>query len=148
MNLFNEIKADYEAELAKTLTEEEREVVLEQLHARSAPKVLALARHNGGIYNKAAQFVASLQGGAGDKGVPKAYVQALAVLTDGAPFKSFTVMETVCVCVCVCQYTHRNTHSHSHSHIRTLGTLCHDVNKYFVYISHVIAWRGRNGWIS
>jgi len=109
MNLFNEIKADYEAELAKTLTEEEREVVLEQLHARSAPKVLALARHNGGIYNKAAQFVASLQGGAGDKGVPKAYVQALAVLTDGAPFKSFTVMETVCVCVCVSVHTQKHT---------------------------------------
>ncbi len=49
--------------------------------------MLELARNNGGIYNKAAQFVASLQGGAGDKGVPKAYVEALAVLTDGAPFK-------------------------------------------------------------
>ena len=97
MNLFNEIKADYEAELSKASTDDEREQVLEQLHERSAPKVLALARNNGGIYNKAAQFVASLQGGAGDKGVPKAYVKALAVLTDGAPFKDFSAMEPVLV---------------------------------------------------
>jgi aarF domain-containing kinase len=97
MNLFNEVKADYEAELAKVTTEDERNLVLEQLHKRSAPKVLALARNNGGIYNKAAQFVASLQGGAGDKGVPKAYVKALAVLTDGAPFRSFAEMEPVLV---------------------------------------------------
>jgi len=97
MNLFNELKADYDTELAKVHTEEETAAVLEALHERSAPKVLALARNNGGIYNKAAQFVASLQGGAGDKGVPKAYVQALAVLTDGAPFKDFAVMEPVLV---------------------------------------------------
>lgn len=97
MNLFNEIKADYETELAKCTTDAETETVLEKLHERSAPKVLALARNNGGIYNKAAQFVASLQGGAGDKGVPAAYVKALAVLTDGAPFKEFSVMEEVLV---------------------------------------------------
>lgn len=95
MNLFNEIKADYEAELSKVSTDDDRAAVLEDLHQRSAPKVLALARNNGGIYNKAAQFVASLQGGAGDKGVPKAYVKALAVLTDGAPFKDFSAMEAV-----------------------------------------------------
>jgi hypothetical protein len=34
MNLFNEIKADYEAQLVQTHTEEEREVVLEQLRTR------------------------------------------------------------------------------------------------------------------
>ncbi len=67
MALFNEIKGDYETTLSKATSEQEREAALEQLHARSAPKVLALARNNGGIYNKAAQFVASLQGGAGDK---------------------------------------------------------------------------------
>ena len=97
MNLFNEIKADYESELSRVSTDAEREAVLDQLHERSAPKVLALARNNGGIYNKAAQFVASLQGGAGDKGVPRAYVKALAVLTDGAPFKDFSAMEPVLV---------------------------------------------------
>ena len=34
---------------------------------RGAAAALAVARANGGIYNKAAQFIASLQGGAGDK---------------------------------------------------------------------------------
>ncbi|EKX38188.1 hypothetical protein GUITHDRAFT_53943, partial [Guillardia theta CCMP2712] len=67
------------------------------LHARSAEKCLLLAQENGGIYNKAAQFVASLQGGAGDKGVPMAYVKTLRVLTDRAPFRPFKFMETVLV---------------------------------------------------
>ena len=40
---------------------------LEPVHERSARKCLDLARTNGGIYNKAAQFVASLQGGAGEQ---------------------------------------------------------------------------------
>ena len=34
-----------------------------------------------GIYIKAAQFVASLQGGAGDHGIPKEYVRVLQVIT-------------------------------------------------------------------
>jgi Na+/H+-translocating membrane pyrophosphatase len=45
---------------------------MQQIHVRSATKCLELVRTNGGIYTKAAQFVASLQGGAGDKGIPKA----------------------------------------------------------------------------
>jgi predicted unusual protein kinase regulating ubiquinone biosynthesis (AarF/ABC1/UbiB family) len=35
--------------------------------------------------------------GAGDKGVPKTFVKTLAVLTDSAPFKPFSVMRPVLV---------------------------------------------------
>ena len=59
----------------------------------TAQECLELAKQNGGIYNKAAQFVASLQGGAGDAGIPKAYIEALAVLTDKAPFRPFEDMD-------------------------------------------------------
>jgi predicted unusual protein kinase regulating ubiquinone biosynthesis (AarF/ABC1/UbiB family) len=41
------------------------------------------------------QFVASLQGGAGDKGIPKAYVDVLRVLTDAAPYHEFGEMNEV-----------------------------------------------------
>eukprot|EP00960_Hanusia_phi_P011912 347050-Hanusia_phi.AAC.3 len=93
--LFDEIYADYTQSLQGVDDEDKRKRVLEDLHARSAEKCLLLAQENGGIYNKAAQFVASLQGGAGDKGVPMAYVKTLRVLTDRAPFRPFKFMETV-----------------------------------------------------
>ena len=63
------------------------EEAYERTHRLMADECLKLAQSHGGIYNKAAQFVASLQGGAGDKGIPKAYIEALKVVTDKAPFK-------------------------------------------------------------
>lgn len=71
----------------------EREAAKERVHEQIAAECLTLAKQNGGIYNKAAQFVASLQGGAGDAGIPKAYVEALSVLTDKAPFRPFEDMD-------------------------------------------------------
>jgi aarF domain-containing kinase len=71
----------------------EREAAKEALHVSTAQECLELAKQNGGIYNKAAQFVASLQGGAGDAGIPKAYIEALAVLTDQAPFRAFADLD-------------------------------------------------------
>jgi aarF domain-containing kinase len=71
----------------------ERVAAMEALHVSTAQECLELAKQNGGIYNKAAQFVASLQGGAGDAGIPKAYIEALAVLTDKAPFRPFEDMD-------------------------------------------------------
>ena len=95
MSVFNEVKADYEASLANISEPARRAQVLREVHARSAPKALKLARDNGGLYNKAAQFVASLQAGAGDRGIPKEYVDALSVLTDRAPGKPFAEMAPV-----------------------------------------------------
>lgn len=54
-----------------------------------------MARANGGIYIKAAQFVASMQGGGGDKVVPRAFVDILRVLTDQAPSRSFADVDIV-----------------------------------------------------
>ena len=71
----------------------EREKAKHETHVSIAAECLALARANGGIYNKAAQFVASLQGGAGDAGIPKPYIEALSVLTDKAPFRPFEDMD-------------------------------------------------------
>lgn len=65
MQLFNEVKADYEQTLEGVPEDnpEQQAAVLEPVHERSASKCLQLAMENGGIYNKAAQFVASLQVG-------------------------------------------------------------------------------------
>ena len=57
------------------------------MYLRAAGKALEVARTNGGVYNKAAQFVASMQGGGGDKVVPKVFIDTLAILTDRAPFR-------------------------------------------------------------
>jgi hypothetical protein len=59
------------------------------VYGRAAAKALEICSANGGVYNKAAQFVASMQGGGGDKAVPKVFIDTLAVLTDRAPFRSF-----------------------------------------------------------
>jgi len=100
-NLFEEIKKDYHVTLERfpPIAEEspEREAEMQRVHERCAKKCLELARTNGGLYTKAAQFVASLQGGAGDKGIPKAYVDVLRVLTDSAPFHAFDEMNQVLV---------------------------------------------------
>ena len=98
-NLFEEIKKDYQVTFERfpPMTEEspERDAELQRVHERCAKKCLELARTNGGLYTKAAQFVASLQGGAGDKGIPKAYVDVLRVLTDAAPYHEFDEMNGV-----------------------------------------------------
>ena len=100
-NLFEEIKKDYQVTFERfpPMTEEspERDAELQRVHERCAKKCLELARTNGGLYTKAAQFVASLQGGAGDKGIPKAYVDVLRVLTDAAPYHEFREMNQVLV---------------------------------------------------
>lgn len=83
---YSEMKAKYESALSG-LPEgsEERERAAKELHREGAQRALRVARENGGVYVKAAQFLASLQGGAGDNGVPAEYVEALAELTDRAP---------------------------------------------------------------
>ena len=54
-----------------------------------------VANTNRGLYVKAAQFIASIRGGTGERGVPKAYTDALAKFTDHAPHKSINdVAET------------------------------------------------------
>ena len=90
MQLFESAKKKY---AALDETSPDYATQLEQTHRETAAECLKLAQTNGGIYNKAAQFVASLQGGAGDAGIPKAYVETLAVLTDKAPFHPFDVMD-------------------------------------------------------
>ncbi|QDZ18388.1 ABC1 domain-containing protein [Chloropicon primus] len=91
---FHEIKGDYEKSL-EGKEGEERQKTLDALHLRSADKCLKLAQRNGGIYNKAAQFVASLQAGAGDASIPKPYIDALKIVCDKAPFRPFSEMENV-----------------------------------------------------
>jgi hypothetical protein len=99
-NLFEEIKKDYKVtyERFPPMSEEspERDAELQRVHERCAKKCLELARTNGGLYTKAAQFVASLQGGAGDKGIPRAYVDVLRVLTDSAPYHEFEGTQFTC----------------------------------------------------
>jgi aarF domain-containing kinase len=87
MSLFSAAKAAYdkldklEAESGKPGSMAEAR---EALHSKFAAKALALAHSQGGVYVKAAQFIASLQGGSGGGGVPAAYTSTLAALTDRA----------------------------------------------------------------
>lgn len=71
MQAFYAAKADYEASL-KGLEEgsEAYEAAQNAVFARSAEEALSIARANGGVYVKAAQFIASMQGGGGDKARP------------------------------------------------------------------------------
>eukprot|EP01065_Artemidia_motanka_P025335 TRINITY_DN3033_c0_g1_i1.p1 TRINITY_DN3033_c0_g1~~TRINITY_DN3033_c0_g1_i1.p1 ORF type:complete len:577 (+),score=222.60 TRINITY_DN3033_c0_g1_i1:57-1733(+) len=64
--------------------------LMQPVHTEIAAKCLELARENGGVYNKAAQFVASLQGGSGDTGIPKQYVDGLRKCTDQCPPRPFS----------------------------------------------------------
>lgn len=95
MQLFEKAKKAYGAleEVREKEGEAAHGAAMEALHRQTAGECLELAKAHGGIYNKAAQFVASLQGGAGDTGIPRAYIEALAVLTDKAPFKPFAEMD-------------------------------------------------------
>ena len=81
LQAFNACKADYDAAWILPEGSPEQEAALSAAHAKGAESALSVARLNGGIYNKAAQLVASLGGGAGDKGVPRQYVETLSVLT-------------------------------------------------------------------
>lgn len=68
-----------------------------EVHTKGAQKALEVCRANRGIYIKAAQFVASLQGGAGDHGIPKEYVRVLQELMDHAPHHAFEEIDGVFV---------------------------------------------------
>eukprot|EP00928_Gymnodinium_smaydae_P018163 TRINITY_DN16913_c0_g1_i1.p1 TRINITY_DN16913_c0_g1~~TRINITY_DN16913_c0_g1_i1.p1 ORF type:complete len:586 (+),score=147.77 TRINITY_DN16913_c0_g1_i1:150-1760(+) len=88
MMQFNEQKQDYVDSL-KDLTEgtPEYKAALDACHARGAERCVKVARLHRGLYVKAAQFIASLRGGTGDRGVPRQYTEALSVFTDHAPHK-------------------------------------------------------------
>jgi len=81
------IRDDYKA-VFERLDGEALASELPLLHLRSAKKLLGLARDYGGIYNKAAQFAASLRGP-----IPKEYTDTLAEATDKAPFKPFAEID-------------------------------------------------------
>ena len=67
----------------------------EALHQKYAAKAVTLARKQGGVYVKAAQQIASLQGGSGGGGVPPAYTTALAELTDRAAPQDLRLFEAM-----------------------------------------------------
>eukprot|EP01006_Ploeotia_vitrea_P018106 TRINITY_DN49371_c0_g1_i1.p1 TRINITY_DN49371_c0_g1~~TRINITY_DN49371_c0_g1_i1.p1 ORF type:complete len:586 (+),score=56.79 TRINITY_DN49371_c0_g1_i1:51-1760(+) len=94
MAAFTAIKKDYLDSL-EGKEGEEWEKALHECHERAAPKALEIAKANGGIYNKAAQFVSSLQGGAGDHSVPKEFTSVLSELTDHVPPKPLEVIDEV-----------------------------------------------------
>lgn len=89
MMQFNEQKQDYVNSLSN-LEENTAEYkqVLSECHLRGAERCVQVANTNRGLYVKAAQFIASIRGGTGERGVPKAYTDALAKFTDHAPHKS------------------------------------------------------------
>jgi len=86
MMQFNEQKQDYVNSVANLdeATEEYRQA-LEECHKRGAERCAKVATMHRGLYVKAAQFIASIRGGTGERGVPRAYLEALAVFTDHAP---------------------------------------------------------------
>jgi aarF domain-containing kinase len=61
----------------------------DQVHMRTAKRILKLCETNRGFYIKAGQFIASMQH------VPKEFVQTLSVLQDKASFWPFKLMEQV-----------------------------------------------------
>lgn len=87
MMQFSEQKQDYTASLANLQegTEQYRQA-LEACHRRGAERCARVAKMHRGLYVKAAQFLTSLRGGTGDRGIPRAYTEALAVFTDHAPY--------------------------------------------------------------
>jgi len=86
MMQFTQQKQDYDTSL-NDLEEgtEEYKQAMEACHERGAKRCVAVAREHRGLYVKAAQFIASIRGGTGDRGVPRAYTEALSVFTDHAP---------------------------------------------------------------
>eukprot|EP00931_Biecheleriopsis_adriatica_P103252 TRINITY_DN78111_c0_g1_i1.p1 TRINITY_DN78111_c0_g1~~TRINITY_DN78111_c0_g1_i1.p1 ORF type:complete len:586 (-),score=118.33 TRINITY_DN78111_c0_g1_i1:22-1605(-) len=89
MMQFNEQKQDYVSSL-ENLEEntEQYNETLQECHCRGADRCAKVANMHRGLYVKAAQFIASIRGGTGDRGVPKPYIDALSVFTDQAPHKS------------------------------------------------------------
>ena len=83
MALFNDAKAEHDALPA------DDDKARAAFHHKWAEKCHNFAVDHGGAYIKAAQFIASLQGGAGEAGVPLAYVEALRPLTDRVPPRPF-----------------------------------------------------------
>ena len=92
MALFNEGKSEYEA-LAQQPDPDG--ALRSALHSKFGAKVLDLAIKHGGVYIKACQFVASLQGGAGDARIPREYIDALRPLTDRVPPRAYEEVAAV-----------------------------------------------------
>ncbi len=92
MALFNAAKEDYAKLDPKAPDAEEQRAAVHRKHAKEA---LQFAIDNGGVYIKAAQFVASLQGGAGEAGVPREYVETLKPLTDRVPPRHYEAVAPV-----------------------------------------------------
>lgn len=86
MMQFSEQKQDYEKSL-EGLEEGTAayRAALEACHQRGAKRCVGVANMHRGLYVKAAQFIASIRGGTGDRGVPRAYTEALSFFTDRAP---------------------------------------------------------------
>lgn len=89
MMQFNEQKQDYLSSLNNLIegTAEYNEA-LQACHQRGAERCVRVANMHRGLYVKAAQFIASIRGGTGDRGVPRQYTDALTIFTDHAPHKS------------------------------------------------------------
>lgn len=87
---FEEVKQKYADARAST-----EAGAVERVHETGAQKALAIAQQLGGVYTKAAQFVASIHGGAGDSGIPKQYTDTLAKMTDQAASRPFSEVESV-----------------------------------------------------
>ena len=91
MAVIEEIRKDYETSLSSYVVgSSERETAKRAVHLRSAKLLLEIAKEFGGVFNKAAQFVASIQGP-----IPREYTQTFAVLVDRAPFKPVEDMRKV-----------------------------------------------------
>lgn len=88
MMQFNEQKQDYISSLSNMEEDTpEYNAALQECHKRGAERCVKVASQHRGLYVKAAQFIASIRGGTGERGVPKPYTDALAVFTDHAPHK-------------------------------------------------------------
>lgn len=88
MMVLTTAKAEYDALPAGD------EAAAHALHRKHAQACFETARASGGVYIKAAQFVASLKGAA-EAGIPTEYVTALASLTDQAPGRPWAEVSSV-----------------------------------------------------
>mmetsp|Transcript_89661 Transcript_89661/g.158645 ORF Transcript_89661/g.158645 Transcript_89661/m.158645 type:complete len:543 (-) Transcript_89661:21-1649(-) len=96
MMQFNAMKEKYEQVLNNLQPDsEEYQQGLEACHVQGAQEAVKLVTMHRGLYVKAAQFVASLRGGTGDRGIPRQYIDALSVFTDHAPHKQIMEMAEV-----------------------------------------------------